>query len=287
VYAAPMRAHQLLTAAVVALLVPGCFLDRSALDGPGADGGQPPDIDAAGVDAFVPRIDAGPNDGGPVCAPTSAVDLCGGGDDDCNPATPDGSGEATFGEPCDGADMGACTEGTMVCDGTGLRCNDLTEDDVEICNGLDDDCDGEIDQGDVCPCTHDTFGDHSYLFCATGAGWQAASKACPGGYELVRIDSLEEHVFVVGVATGVAPGTWWFGGSGGSDGMWRWLVGDDLIPRTGQPGFSNWAGGEPNSTTECLEMRTDQSGAAGVAGEWNDAGCGGSKPYICESRPAP
>lgn len=284
--------HSLLAVAVVALLVPGCFLDRSALDGPGADGGQPPDIDAAGVDAFVPpEDDAGPNDAGAPdtgtpCVPTSAVDLCGGGDDDCNPATPDGSGEAMFGDPCDGGDADDCDEGMWMCDGTGLRCSDLSTDDVEVCDGENDDCDMLIDEGAGCPCPVETFGGHGYLFCETGASWQDASDACPAGYDLVRIDDGPEQEFVVEVVAATPTNDWWLGGSGGADGMWRWLVGGDLIPRTGGAGFSNWNGGEPNTTDECLEMESDQAGPSGP-GRWTDQSCGTSQPYVCESLPAP
>ena len=52
------------------------------------------------------------------------------------------------GKPCDGPDADLCEEGKMVCsdDGTGLVCSDNTGDSAELCNGVDDDCDGEVDE---------------------------------------------------------------------------------------------------------------------------------------------
>ncbi|MEC9073181.1 MAG: putative metal-binding motif-containing protein, partial [Myxococcota bacterium] len=86
-----------------------------------------------------------------VCTDDSAdsLDLCDGQDNDCDPGTPDGSAEATFEAPCDGADSDLCEEGILACDGTALVCTDDDgENDVEACNELDDDCNGIIDDKD-------------------------------------------------------------------------------------------------------------------------------------------
>jgi hypothetical protein len=74
-------------------------------------------------------------------------DVCNGLDDDCDPNTPDGSGDSQFGTACDGADADQCDEGSYTCSGNaGLVCSDATASNLEICNGLDDDCDGNIDE---------------------------------------------------------------------------------------------------------------------------------------------
>lgn len=79
-------------------------------------------------------------------------DLCNGLDDDCDSETPDGSGETWYGNPCDGDDSDACQEGTFSCalvgDAYEASCSDDTDDLYEACNGRDDDCDEEIDEGD-------------------------------------------------------------------------------------------------------------------------------------------
>ncbi|GMV41964.1 MAG: hypothetical protein AMXMBFR64_36800 [Myxococcales bacterium] len=77
---------------------------------------------------------------------TPAPELCNGLDDDCN-----GETDETFpklGLPCDTEDADLCATGTWACtpDGAAEVCaGDLAQ--VEVCNGLDDDCDGEVDEG--------------------------------------------------------------------------------------------------------------------------------------------
>ncbi len=71
----------------------------------------------------------------------NAPDVCNGTDDDCNPATVDGSGDPTVGVACDGPDGDLCLEGTTVCSGGTVSCNDATGNALDICNGTDDDCD--------------------------------------------------------------------------------------------------------------------------------------------------
>ncbi|MEZ4458942.1 MAG: MopE-related protein [bacterium] len=77
----------------------------------------------------------------------NAIELCDGIDNDCDPATADGSAEPTLGAACDGTDLDVCLEGTITCSTGALACSDTTSSTVEACNGLDDDCDGTIDNG--------------------------------------------------------------------------------------------------------------------------------------------
>ncbi len=91
------------------------------------------------------------------CTDTSGdnLDLCDGVDNDCDPATTDGFHMATFGNACDGADSDLCAEGTIACDGTALYCGDNTGNDLELCDGVDNDCDPATADG-----AHEaTFGD--------------------------------------------------------------------------------------------------------------------------------
>jgi hypothetical protein len=75
------------------------------------------------------------------------AEICDSKDNDCNGATPDGSSEPWYGNPCDGPDTDQCLEGIYICTSGTQGCTDLTGDDVEVCNGLDDDCDGTTDEG--------------------------------------------------------------------------------------------------------------------------------------------
>jgi hypothetical protein len=101
------------------------------------------------------------------------VELCNGLDDDCNPATPDGSGDPSLGVPCDGPDADLCNEGVTYCGAAGFAaCSDTTGDSPEICgNGIDDNCNGQIDEGCAPTCAHGN--------CVAGAALNAsACGAC-------------------------------------------------------------------------------------------------------------
>ena len=78
-------------------------------------------------------------------------DLCNDIDDDCDGAVDEGW--SNKGAPCDGPDSDECLDGQYVCNGTSLICSDDATASVETCNNIDDDCDGQTDEGLSQPCT--------------------------------------------------------------------------------------------------------------------------------------
>ena len=80
-------------------------------------------------------------------------ELCNGEDDDCDGETDEGC-ECILGDTrsC-GIDEGLCETGLETCDELGRwsDCVGEVEPEEELCNGEDDDCDGEADEDDVCP----------------------------------------------------------------------------------------------------------------------------------------
>ena len=80
-------------------------------------------------------------------------DLISGGDNDFDDLTTYVTGItcAGGGGPCDTGNPGICADGTMQCQGGVLTCVQSNQPANESCDGLDNDCNGVTDEGDLCP----------------------------------------------------------------------------------------------------------------------------------------
>ncbi len=97
------------------------------------------------------KLICGPDKGSLVCgpeAPVSTTEICDGLDNDCNGQTDEAF--PTLGQVCDGPDADQCKNGTFTCDDskTNVTCaSEFPSDVKEICDGVDNDCDGQTDEG--------------------------------------------------------------------------------------------------------------------------------------------
>ena len=55
------------------------------------------------------------------------------------------------GQPCETGKLGICAAGLTQCTAGGTTCQQLSQPAPEVCNNLDDNCDGKTDEGDLCP----------------------------------------------------------------------------------------------------------------------------------------
>ncbi len=117
---------RLLPAIAFLLGVAACGFNPS--DNP-ADDDAGTSIDAVDVDACL-----------------ATAETCEGTDQDCDGQIDEG---LTTGAPCDGPDTDTCPDDMTICNSTGaVVCGDTSgDDDVELCNGLDDNCNGATDEG--------------------------------------------------------------------------------------------------------------------------------------------
>ncbi|MEQ1502518.1 MAG: MopE-related protein [Myxococcota bacterium] len=211
----------------------------------------------------------------------ASPEVCNGIDDDGDAAIDDGPVWIGVDHDGDGHADGASAVGAASCAGVGFGlpiddCDDgrasVRPGAVEACDGLDQDCDGFVDDG-ACDCPVEAVDHTAWQVCLGGASWADARDRCEeDGYALAILDEQgqQDSMFAV-----VAPyGTeFWIGlGDDELEGAFAWVNEDPVA-------YDNWRAGEPNDgggptyDEDCVEMES--------SGLWDDQPCEQFQPYAC------
>jgi hypothetical protein len=294
------RLPRLLAAGLLASALPGCpFSDQYYVDpnagsaGAALGGSGGAGMDGSGGTALV--AESGGTAGAGV-----AIGGTGGSGGNATPAGGTGGDEMMGGVGASGGEPEGGTGGS----------SPTCEPAPEVCDGISNDCDREIDEGAVCPpkCKARFFGGHTYLLCVPDneVTYLEASDACFSADEesgldfrllLVRIGSAEEQAFIQSWLDmrGGPNGLVWTGGNDSvSEGEWMWGQGPTAIQFfVGDAGgggtpymdqYNDFEPGQPNSSNgadeDCMVLNPD------AEWQWNDVACSGAQvAFICEQEP--
>ncbi len=126
----------------------------------------------------------------------ATTEVCNGLDDNCNGVADDGNPGG--GAACNTGKLGICAAGTTACSAGALACNQNQAAATEVCNGLDDNCDGQVD---INPTVNDNIPN------TCGGANALTVNIAPGGVQDVTgyVDVKGDDYFLVNFTS--VPGT--------------------------------------------------------------------------------
>jgi hypothetical protein len=149
----------------------------------------------------------------------------------------------------------------------------------EVCDGLDNDCDGAFETNcpTDCTLTLDRETRRRYLACTAPRLWQAARDLCQQhGFDLAHVDDEVENEFIRNSLPLSAGGRTHLGGVRvGTDDTWEWADDHVVFWETGASTdvYAKWAWWREGGN--CLALDTDQHA-------WIDATCDQPRMFTCE-----
>ncbi len=129
----------------------------------------------------------------------ASAEVCNGLDDNCNGSVDEGNPGG--GGSCSTGKLGVCAAGTVACSSATLVCNQNVTPSAEVCNGLDDNCNGSVDEGVLVTYYRDADGDGFGNVAIT-----ASACSAPTGYVANSTDCNDSNAAIHPGATEVCNG---------------------------------------------------------------------------------
>lgn len=141
---------------------------------------------------------------------------------------------------------------------------------LELCDGIDNDCSGFIDDSPDCECPSVVSGGRTFYLCYNRIPWLDARSYCEEqGHVLARFDDAEQTAEVWAAAEAIAPGRWAIGlDDRAQEEDYRWQDGS-------APDFTLWGPGQPAHQLDWFDCVFLNGGA------WNECNCIEKGAFIC------